>query len=257
MVRKFKELLADDELIRIFTLSRVATPVMVDMFGLAGGYHGFWIDQEHAGVSTDQIVVSAMAARANDFDCFVRIPPGGYWMVSRALESGAGGVMLAQIQSAEHALECFRWTKYAPQGVRGFNTSSRDAHYTHKPPAQYVQDANREHFVAIQIETLGAVDDAEAIAAIDGVDLLFIGPADLALTQGIVGQYQHEKLWEAIDHVAAACRKHGKHWGTVPADPQFADRAVGSGCRMLTLGNDIKAIKAGIEAIQQAFGSQF
>ena len=103
--------------------------------------------------------------------------------------------MGAQIQSAEHAEEFVRWCKFAPRGVRGFNTSGRDALYTHKPPAQFAEDSNRDSFVAIQIETLGALNDADAIAAIDGVDMLFVGPADMSQSLGVVGQYEHEKVW--------------------------------------------------------------
>ena len=113
-----------------------------------------------------------------------------------------------------------------PRGVRGLNSTARDADYTHKPMPQFVEDANRDNLVIIQIETLGALEEADQIAAIDGVDMLFIGPADLSLSMGIVAQFHSDKLWEGIERVAAACRKHGKHWGVVPADPKFAARAV-------------------------------
>jgi 2-keto-3-deoxy-L-rhamnonate aldolase RhmA len=257
MRRTFKELLATDELIRVFALARVIHPVVIEMFGLAGKYHGFWLDQEHAFISTEQIVMASLAARANEFDCFVRLAPAGYWQVTQCLEAGAGGVMGAQIRSAEHAREFVSWTKFAPQGVRGLNSSGCDAGYTHKPLAQFVGDANREHFVAVQIETLGALDDAEEIAGLDGVDLLFIGPADLSLCLGVPGQFHHDKLWEAIGRVADACRQRGKAWGAAAPDPQFAERAVAEGCRMPTMGSDVLALRRGIETIQGAFGTQF
>lgn len=257
MPHSFKQLLAGDELIRVFALGRVPHPIVIEMYALAGGYHGFWLDQEHGGVTTEQIINCSMAARANGLDSFVRVAPEGYWVVGHSLESGAGGVMAAQIASADHAGEFVRWTKFAPRGLRGFNTSGRDALYTHKPPARFAEDANRDSFVAIQIETLGALNDADAIAAVDGVDMLFVGPADLSQSLGCVGQYEHEKVWEAIDRVAAACRKHGKHWGTLPASPQFADKSVERGCRMLTLGNDVLSMRRGIEAIRASFSKHF
>lgn len=257
MPTSFKQLLAGEELIPTFGLARVIHPVIVDMFALAGGYRGFWIDQEHAFVSSEQVMMLALAARANDMDCFVRMPPSGYWQVTQALEAGAGGVMGAQIHSADHAREFTSWAKFAPAGTRGINSGGRDAHYTHKPLAQFAVDANRDSFVAIQIETLGALQDADAIAAIDGVDLLFIGPADLSLVLGVVGQFHHEKLWEAIGRVAAACRRHGKGWGAVVPDPKFADRAIELGCRMPTIGNDSLTIRRGIESLKTTFGNQF
>ncbi len=257
MPQTWKEWLATDELIRLFAVARVVHPVVIEMFGLAGKYHGFWLDQEHAQISTEQIVVMSLAARANGMDSFVRVPPTGYWQVTQCLEAGAGGVMGAQIHSAEHAREFVSWAKYAPMGKRGLNSSGRDANYTHTSMPQLVQEANRNSFVAIQIETLGAVKDVNAIAAIDGVDLLFVGPADLSLALGIVGQFHHERLWEAIVQVAAACRRHGKAWGCVAPDPKFADRAIDNGCRMPTLGNDAVVLRRGIESVQTAFARQF
>lgn len=253
----FKQLLATDGLIRVFALARVIHPVVVEMFGLAGKYHGFWLDQEHARISTEQITVMALAARANQMDCFVRVPPTGYWQVTQCLEAGAGGVMGAQIQSADHARQFVSWARFAPLGTRGLNLSGRDADYTHKSAAHMVDEANRNVFIAIQIETLGAVEQADQIAAIDGVDLLFVGPADLSLALGIVGQFHHDKLWQAIDRVARACRQHGKTWGCVAPDPRFADRAVENGCRMPTIGNDPAVLRLGIMSLQHTFAGQF
>ena len=257
MPKSFKEQLASDELIRVFAIGRIAHPIIVEMFGLAGDYHGFWIDQEHGAISTEQIITLALAGKANGFDSFVRVPPTGYWQVTQCLEAGSGGVMAAQIHSAEQAREFVSWTKFSPQGVRGLNAGGRDGDYSHKPPAQLVQDANRDHFVAIQIETLGSVEQADEIAALDGVDLLFIGPADLSLALGVVGQFNHEKMWDAIGHVAAACRNHGKAWGAVTPNPEFADKAMELGCRMPTFGNDVLILRRGIEAFKQTFGSHF
>lgn len=256
MVKRFNELLAADQLVCVFGIARVPHPVVVELFGLAGGYQGFWIDQEHVAVTTEQIQTLALAGRANDFDCFVRMPPVGYWQVTQCLEAGAGGVMAAQVRSADEARQFVRWTKFAPEGVRGLNLGGRDADYTHKPPARFVEDANRDNFVAIQIETLGALEQVDQIAAIPGVDLLFVGPADLSLCLGIVGQFHHEKLWEAIDRVAGACRRHGKSWGCMATDGPFADRAIELGCRMPTLGNDVLVLRRGIEKLHEVFRNQ-
>ena len=107
------------------------------------------------------------------------------------------------------------------------------------------------------METLGAVEQADEIAALDGVDHLFVGPADLSLALGIVGQFHHEKLWEAIAKVSAACAKHGKTWGAVVPDPEFADKAVDLGCRMPTMGNDVITLRRGIGALKESFASIF
>ena len=253
----FKELLAADRVVRVFAAGRIVHPVLFDMFGLAGGYDGFWLDQEHGGITYEQVTVAAVCARANGMDCFVRMAPTNYAEVTQNFEAGAGGVMAARIESAAQAEEFVRWSKFAPRGSRGLNSSGRDALYTHKPTPQFAADANSGHFVSIQIEMLGALEQAEEIAAIDGVDLLFVGPNDLSQSLGILGQLGHDKLWEGIGRVAAACRRHGKHWGMVPPSPELAERAVEMGCRMLTMGNDVLCLRKGIETVKGMYAKQF
>src|SRR5438552_14860005 len=211
MSNSFKEKLAAGQLVKIFAVGRIPSVVIVDLFGLAGGFDGFWIDQEHTGLPYEQVMLLALAARANDMDCFVRMAPTNYALVTQNLEAGAGGVMAARIESAAHAEEFVQWAKFAPRGNRGMNTSGRDARYTHKTPAQFATDSNREQLVAIQIETARALDEADQIAGIDGVDLLFVGPSDLSQALGVLGQINHEKVWEGYRRVAAACHQHGKH----------------------------------------------
>lgn len=257
MRKKFKQLLADDRVVRVFALGRIVSPVLIDMFGLAGGYDGMWLDQEHAGLTYEQIQLGTACARANGFDSFVRLNAGDYAVVTQAMEAGAGGIMAARVESAEQAERIVGWAKFAPRGSRGMNTSGYDSDYTFKGPAQFAVDANRDSFVAIQIETLGALEDVDKIAAIPDVDLLFVGPVDLSQALGIVGQLSHEKLWTAIERVAAACRKHKKHWGIVPPDPALAERAVQMGCRMLTMGNDVMTLRRGILAVKESFAASF
>ncbi len=257
MVRTIKERLAAGELVRTFAMGRMVHPLMVEMYALAGSYHGFWIDEEHVSHTSEQLTAAVLAGRANGMDSFVRIAPTGYSLVTQCLETGAGGVMAAQIHDADQAAEFVSWARFAPQGVRGLNTGGRDANYSHTPATDFVREHNERVFVAIQVETTGSVQHADAIAALDGVDHLFVGPSDLSLALGVVGQFHHEKLWEAIEHVAAACEKNGITWGAVTPDAEFARRAIDSGCRLPTMGNDIIAIRRGIDTIKGAFGDIF
>ncbi len=253
----FKALLATDRQIRVFCAGRLIHPVSLQLFGLAGGYDGFWVDAEHAGVSNEQITMASLVGRACQMGSFVRMPVTNYAAVTQALESGTDGVMAAQVNSAAEAEKFVTWCKFAPRGMRGLNTQGADANFTHKTQIELAHDANQDHFVAIQIETLGALEEADAIAAIDDVDLLFIGPADLSQSLGVLGQPEHEKVWNAIDRVASACRKHGKAWGIVPASPSFADRCVEKGCRMVTYGSDVMALRLGIQAVKNLYASHF
>src|SRR6476646_2306411 len=215
MPRFFKKLLADDRVIRVFCAGRLVHPVSIQLFGLAGGYDGFWLDAEHAGISTEQIMMGALVGRACGLGSFVRMPVTNYAAVTQALESGVDGVMAAQVVSAAEAEKFVTWAKFAPRGVRGLNTQGADANFTRKTQIELAHDANRDQFIAIQIETLGALQEANEIAAVDGVDLLFIGPADLSQALGVLGQPEHDSMWAAIDRVAQACKRHGKAWGLV------------------------------------------
>ena len=255
--KSFKHQLREGVTLRLFSLGRIVHPLFVEMFARAGGYHGFWVDAEHSAPTPDQLFVASLAARANQFDCFVRMPAIGYWAVTRVLEMGMGGVMASQIRSAEQAEQFLRWAKFPPVGERGTILTGRDADYSHKPVAQFCSDANRDTLVGIQIEALSAVEQVNDIAAIDGVDLLFVGPTDLSVVLGIPGQFHDQKLWDAIGRVADACRRHGKNWGCVSPDPKFAERAVENGCRMVTMGNDVLVIRRGIDAFKNAFATRF
>jgi 2-dehydro-3-deoxyglucarate aldolase/4-hydroxy-2-oxoheptanedioate aldolase len=253
----FKTLLAENRLVRVFCSGRLVHPISIQMFGLAGGYDGFWLDAEHAGISTDQITMAALAGRACGLGSFLRLPVAGYATVTQALESGVDGVMAAQVGSAAEAEKFVTWAKYAPRGMRGLNTQGADAQFTRKSQLELARDANRDNFVAIQIETLGALEEVDAIAATDDVDLLFVGPADLSQALGVLGQPEHEKMWNALDRVAAACRKHGKAWGIVPAGPSHADRCVEKGCRMLSFGSDVMAMRLGVDAVKTMYAGHF
>ncbi len=253
----FKTLLAGDRLIRVFCAGRLMHPIAVEMFALAGGYDGLWLDQEHSGATIEQIYTSALAARARGMGSFVRLPMTSYATVTQALESGVDGVMAAQINSAAEAEQFVRWAKFAPRGNRGLNSQGSDGDFTYKPWGQFAPEANRDHFTAIQIETLGALAEADAIAATPDVDLLFIGPADLSQSLGQLGNPNHPSVWEAIERVAAACKNRGKHWGIVPFDVPCAERCVELGCRMLTFGNDLSAMRLGIKSLKEQFAKFF
>ena len=115
-----------------------------------------------------------------------------------------------------------------PRGTRGLNNSGTDGDYTYKGPAQFVEEANRDVLVAIQIETSGALEEVEGIAALPGVDLLFVGPSDLSLALGVVGQFHHAKVWDAMKRIAEACHASGKAWGCVTPDAEFANSRAGA-----------------------------
>lgn len=257
MASKIKQLLAEDRLVHVFGISRMWRHSLIELLALEGGYDALWIDQEHSGLTTDDITLAALAGRAHGLDSFVRLAPTDYATVTRAMEAGAGGVMAARISNEEETEQFVQWAKFAPRGSRGMNSGGVDGQFGALPLDQFAERANRDSFVAIQIETREAVTDAAAIAAVDGVDLLFVGPADLSQALGVTGQFTHAKCIEAIDHVARVCKDHGKHWGVVPVSPEYADQMVEKGARMLVFGSDVLAVRAGIQSMKAKYAKYF
>lgn len=257
MTTSLKDRLAHGETVNVFAIGRAYHPNLIQMFGIHGGFHGFWIDHEHVGFSIDQIEQAATAGRAAGFDCFVRVAPTDYALVTRCLESGARGVMAAQINNAEQAEQFVSWAKFAPRGRRGLNSAAYDGRFGNMPLAEFCETANRETFVAIQIETVEAVENVDAIAAIEGVDHLFLGPSDLSQAYGLTGQFMHPTCLAAIEKISAACRQHGKSWGAVTMTPDHCEMLVKHGCRLISMTNDVRLINAGIKSVKQTFAPLF
>jgi 4-hydroxy-2-oxoheptanedioate aldolase len=254
MATHLKELLAQGKLVKVFGLGQLCYPKIIEIVGLQGGYDAVWLDQEHAGLSIEQIEHGVRAARAVGLDSFVRLAATDYATVMRPLEAGAGGIMAAQVRNARQTEEIVRWAKFHPQGLRGVNGTGVDGRYGTIPLPDYLRRANEETFVAIQIEHADAVEDVEKIAAVANVDILFIGPADLAQSMGIIGDWEHPQLWQACERVARAAREHGIHWAILPPNPAYARRCVDMGCRMLSLGLDTWAVQRGLRAFQTEYG---
>jgi 4-hydroxy-2-oxoheptanedioate aldolase len=248
-----KSLLAEGRLIKVFGLGQLCHPKIVEIIGFYGGYDAVWLDQEHAGLSIEQIENDSRAARVTGLDSFVRLAPTDYASVMRPLEAGAGGIMAAQVRGARQAREVVQWAKFHPIGLRGVNGTGVDGRYGTMPMAEYFEKANAETFVAIQIEHIDAVREVEAIAAIPGVDVLFIGPADLGQSMGIVGQWDHPDIWQAIERVARAAREHKIAWAILPRNAEYARRCLDLGCRMLSIGLDVWAVQRGLASFLAEF----
>jgi 2-dehydro-3-deoxyglucarate aldolase/4-hydroxy-2-oxoheptanedioate aldolase len=248
-----KQRLQAGERLNVFAVGRMFHPNVIHFLGATGDFDGMWIDVEHAGFTVREMESAVTAARAHGLESFVRVPPTDYATITRCFESGASGVMAAQISSAEQAEEIVTWAKFHPRGRRGLNPLGHDGLFGSEALADFTARANRDNFVAIQIETESAVGGAADIAAIDGVDLLFIGPSDLSQALGVTGEFTHPRCLEAIDRVAEACREHGKHWGAVTPSPEYARILIDKGCTLISAVNDVKLITAGMKTMRETF----
>jgi 2-keto-3-deoxy-L-rhamnonate aldolase RhmA len=257
MAARLKSLLKQDRLVRVFLMGQLCQPKVVEMIAWHGGFDAVWFDQEHTGLTTSQIEDAARAARGCGIDCFVRLPATDYAAVMRPLEAGAGGVMASMVRSLRDVENLLNWTKFHPRGLRGVNGSGVDGRYGGYTAADYFQRANAETFVAVQIEHVDAVEDVERIAAVPDLDLLFVGPADLSQSMGIPGEWEHPRMWQAIERVANAAKANRVPWAILPRDAAHARRCVELGCRMLSLGIDVWAFRKGLKATQDDFAEFF
>jgi 4-hydroxy-2-oxoheptanedioate aldolase len=257
MGKRLKELLRQGKLVRVFGIGQLCSAKIVEIVGLHGGFDAVWLDQEHAALSTAQIELASRAARATALDCFVRLAANGYASVMQPLEAGAGGVMAAQVKSAKETADIVRWAKFHPEGMRGFNGTGIDGHYGTLPFREYMRRANDNTFVAIQIENIEGLGEVEQIAKVPGVDILFVGPADLSQSMGIPGDWENPALWHAFERVANAVREAGIHWAVLPANPDVARRCVAMDCRMLSIGLDVWSVQRGLRSFQQDYGDYF
>jgi 2-dehydro-3-deoxyglucarate aldolase/4-hydroxy-2-oxoheptanedioate aldolase len=252
-----KSLLAQDRLLRFFALGQLCSPKLVEIVAWHGGFDAVWFDQEHCGLTVAQVEDAARAARACGIDSFVRLTATDYATVMRPLEAGAGGVMAAMVRRASQVEDLVSWAKFHPRGLRGVNGTGVDGRYGSLPVREYFQKANAETVVAVQIEHADAVEEVERIAAVPDLDFLFIGPADLSQSMGLPGEWQHPRVWAAVERVARAAQARKLPWAILPLDAAHARRCVELGCRILSIGIDAWAFQKGLGAFKKDFAEFF
>jgi 4-hydroxy-2-oxoheptanedioate aldolase len=229
-------------------ISMAPSPELVEMAGLAG-FDACWIDMEHRDYTYREVNHMIRAARVVDMDALVRIRREGYFSYFRPLEAGAAGIMVPHCLSGEDARIAARNSRYHPIGLRGLETVGPDADYANAPAREYMSWANRETFVAVQIEDREAVEDLDAIASTPGIDMLFLGPADLTQSYGIPLEFTHPLIREAAEKIAAAAERHGIFWGTTCAGPEAARPYIEMGARFVNVVSDFGLLHAGLHRV--------
>ena len=257
MKATIEQRLKKGQIVRVMFLGSLASPKLIEVAGLVGNIHGVFIDQEHSDIPHHQLELLLMACRAAGLDALARVAPTDYATVMRPMEAGASGVMTAMIRTVEQAKQVVGWVKYPPRGARGLFQANYEAGYGTLDAAQHVERSNRERWLSIQIETPDAVECVEEIAAVDGVDWLFVGPGDLACTLGVPGQALHPRAVAAYERVAAACRGAGKPWGTLARSPEHAAKCRELGCQFFSLVGDMDLVHRGFAATKKMYADLF
>ncbi len=249
VLRKLRE----GSFVKVAGVSRVTDPWLIEVIGHIG-YDVVWFDMEHRAFGFDKIDPISLACRASGLDLMVRIRKTGYDSPMRALEFGANGLMIPHCRSAEEVRQWVDWVRFPPAGKRGLDGVGADSDFGFANMQDYLKHANEQVFLVLQIEDREAVDRIDEIVAVDGFDLLFVGPGDLSLSYGVPLQFDHPLLQKATERVAEAVKKAGKWWGTTTGTPEAAQRALDLGARMITAGGDHHALVNGLKSSFQQFG---
>jgi 2-keto-3-deoxy-L-rhamnonate aldolase RhmA len=178
------------------------------------GYDGIWLDLEHRTMNDREVQAIIAACYYNDIDCMVRPQTLGRSHLYHYLEDGAAGFMIPFVSTPAIARQVVDTVKFPPLGNRGVDGAGLDGDYGMEawaPNTSYFDDANRETFIVAQIETPEAVENLEEIAAVPGIDCLFIGPGDLGLRLRASGSLM--TIPDAVESVSAAARQNGVAWG--------------------------------------------
>jgi 4-hydroxy-2-oxoheptanedioate aldolase len=248
-----KDRLASGKIVRAMHIVGYATPKVLELVTTLGDMHGVWLDQEHAAIPHQQLELMTMACRASGKDAFARVAPTDYATIMRPYEAGCSGVMVAQVRTLDEVKQAVEWAKYPPVGKRGFFGGNVETRFGEVPMATHIASANRDRWVAIQIETPEAVEIADKIAATDGVDWLFVGPADLSVTLGVPGDFLHAKCVDALKRVGEATKKVGKAWGSLSRDVEHARKCRELGAQFFSIYGDIDLLRVGLRTLEEKF----
>src|SRR6185312_10483970 len=199
-----------------------------------------WIDLEHNAMTTETMLAHLIAARAGGTASIVRIPNNDVGWIKRVLDSGAEGIILPRSHSAQEAADFVSACRYPPLGTRGFGPR-RPMQYGRLGQQEYLQQANRDVFVVVQVETVELLADLDGVLKLEGLDSLVLGPQDLSGSMGRLGETKHPEVVQVMKTVATQAKAAGKFIGSgLGANPEFARVLIDCGVQWLQAGGDFE-----------------
>jgi 2-dehydro-3-deoxyglucarate aldolase/4-hydroxy-2-oxoheptanedioate aldolase len=214
---------------------------------LASSVDFVWIDMEHNPITVPAMLGHLIAARAGGAASLVRIPSNDVGWVKRVLDCGAEGIILPRAHTPREVADFVSSCRYPPLGTRGFGPR-RPMQYGRLGQQEYVEQANRDLFVAVQVETVELLAELDEILKLDGLDSLVLGPQDLSGSMGRLGQLAHPDVAAAMKTVASRAKAAGKFIGSgLGADPEFANVLIDCGVRWLQVGSDFEYMLQGCQ----------
>lgn len=246
---RFKRALARDER-QIGLWSTLGSAMVAELVGHAG-FDWLLIDTEHSPNELPAIVAQLQAMQTGTASAVVRPAWNDPVLIKRILDIGVQSLLIPFVETAEAAAAAVAATRYPPDGIRGVSTGSRAAGYGRIK--DYPRAAAAEICVLVQIETLKGVENIDAIAAVPGVDGVFVGPADLSASLGYLGDPLNPAVQETIGRVLAACRKAGKPTGYLTGNEAEAQKWLDAGFRFVAVGTDNGVLVKAIDELRDRF----
>ncbi|MEA3536844.1 HpcH/HpaI aldolase/citrate lyase family protein [Rhizobium sp. CC-YZS058] len=219
------------------------------------GYDWLLIDGEHAPNDLPLLAAQVRAVQARSSHPIVRLPVGETWMIKQILDAGAQTLLIPMVESVEEAERLVRAVRYPPRGVRGVG-AALGAASDYSRIGDYLETADREICLLVQIESRAGLAALDAIAALDGIDGLFIGPSDLAADMGLLGQPGHPAVTEAIRHGFARIAAAGKGAGIMTLDPAQARLYRRLGADFMAIGTDVTTLVAATTRLRLDFEAE-
>jgi len=217
----------------------------------AAAFDWLFLDLEHGSMSIETACEISVAAQASGIAPIVRVPYGELAMATRVLDGGALGIVIPHVDTAEEAKEIADRLRYPPRGHRSVGGGQAQFDYAPMPMSEMTERSDDNTLITVMIETPKAVENAEAIAAVPGIDSLLVGSSDLSMELGIPGQNGHEKVQAAVDKVVAACRKHNKWPGMGGAySEELLKLYIDKGMKLMLAGNDLPMLTGAARAHQ-------
>ncbi len=227
-------------------------PIAVEV-AAGAGFDWIVLDTEHTSAEVSDLLPLLQAADAYPTGCLVRPHVHDTALIKRHLDQGAQTLILPYIQSAGEAAAAVAATRYPPAGQRGMAGNVRAARYGRV--RDYIARAADELCLILQVETVGALDQIEAIAAVEGVDAVFIGPADLSASMGYPGQADHPEVREAILTAIDRVTATGKRIGLLTLNQAFARECLDRGASFVAVGIDVNLLVAATDTLSGSFRS--
>ena len=232
--------------------SSLCSNIVAEIIG-DSGFDWILLDTEHSPNELPGLVVQMQALATGTATPIVRPAWNDAVLIKRILDAGAQSLLIPFVQNAEEAKRAVAATRYPPQGIRGITASGRAARYGRVPG--YLDKAGSEICLLVQVETAEALSQLESIAAVEGVDGVFIGPADLSASLGHIGNPAHPEVQDAIKDAVTRLRKIGKPAGILTPNEAEARRYIEWGCTFTAVGSDLGLLAKNADALAKAFKS--